>query len=93
MKVIAKISDSRYLCEVSHDEIEKSLDQYYGNMGKLSVGQELNLGQGYDFAVRIESACKKMSEAMAEFDRARATMTAYALAVSSANQTQEGERT
>lgn len=84
MKVIAKISESRYLCEVSHDELEKCLNQYYGNMSKLPVGGEVNLGQGYDFAVRIESACKKMAEAMAEFERARATMTAYALAVAAA---------
>lgn len=81
MKVIAKISESRYLCEVSHDELEKFLDQYYGKLSKLSVGGEVNLGQGYDFAARIENACKKMAEAMEEFDRARNTMTAYALAI------------
>ncbi len=81
MKVIAKISEKQYLCEVSHDELEKSLNQYYGNMRSLTVGQEMDLGQGYNFAARIESACKKMAEAMAEFDRARTTMTAYALAI------------
>lgn len=90
MKVIAKISESRYLCEVSHDELEKFLDRYYGKLSKLVVGEEVHLGQGYDFAARIESACKKMAEAMKEFDQARNTMTAYALAISARGD--EGER-
>ncbi|MDR7094131.1 hypothetical protein [Hydrogenophaga laconesensis] len=91
MKVIAKISEGRYMCEVSHEELEKCLDKYYGNMGKLSVGDSLNLGQGYDFAVRIESACKKMAEAVEGFDHARSTMTAYALAVADRSSGKGGE--
>jgi len=81
VKVIAKASDSKYICEVSHEELEKFLGQYYGNMRRLEVGQELNLGQGYDFAGRIESACKSMTDAMTQFDRARKTMTDFAVAV------------
>ena len=81
MKVIAKASESKYLCEVSHDELEKFLNQYYGKLGKLSVGQEVDLGQGYNFASRIEAACKDMADAMKAFDAARQTMTAYAVAV------------
>lgn len=84
MKVIAKASESRYLCEVSHDELEKFMGMYYGKLVKLSVGEEVNLGQGYDFSSRIESACKSMAESMKEFDRARSVMTAYALAIASA---------
>jgi hypothetical protein len=81
MKVIAKANESTYLCEVSHEELEKFLNQYYGNLSKLSVGQEVNLGQGYDFAVRIESACKSMAQASKEFGRAQSVMTSYAIAV------------
>ena len=81
MKVIAKSNDSTYICEVSHTELEKFLDQYYGRMQKLSVGQEINLGQGHDFAARIESACKSMVEASRAFERAQSLMTDYALAV------------
>lgn len=81
MKVIAKSSESKYICEVSHEELEKFLDQYYGKLRKLDVGHELNLGQGYDFSARIESACKSMADAMREFDRARKTMTDFAVAV------------
>lgn len=85
MKVIAKISEDKYICEVSHVELEKFMDKYYGNMQKLSVGHELNLGQGYDFSARIESACKAMSDAMRTFDSARSLMTAFALAVANSN--------
>jgi hypothetical protein len=81
MKVIAKANDSTYLCEVSHDELEKFLNQYYGKQPKLSVGDSVNLGQGYDFAVRIETACRNMTEAMLAFDDARKVMTSYAVAV------------
>jgi len=81
MKVIAKANDSKYICEVSHDELEKFLNQYYGKLDKLSVGQEVNLGQGYDFSARIEQACKNMTEAMRSFDSARKTMTDFAVAV------------
>ena len=81
MKVIAKVSESRYLCEVSHDELEKFFNKYYGNLPKLNVGQEVDLGQGYNFAARIESACKSMIDASKEFGRAQSVMTDYAMAI------------
>ena len=84
MKVIAKANDSTYLCEVSHTELEKFLNQYYGKQPKLSVGDSVNLGQGYDFAGRIESACNRMAEAMKAFEEARQVMTSYAVAVANA---------
>lgn len=85
MKVIAKANDSKYICEVSHEELEKFMNQYYGNLEKLSVGQEVNLGQGHNFAVRIEDACRKMSEAMKAFDDARKVMTSYAVVIANGN--------
>jgi hypothetical protein len=81
MKVIAKANDSTYICEVSHTELEKFMDKFYGNMSKLAVGDELNLGQGYDFSTRIESACKSMVEASKQFGSAQKVMTDYALAI------------
>jgi len=89
MKVIAKASDSKYICEVSHDELEKFMNQYYGKLGKLSVGQDVNLGQGYDFSARIEQACKQMAEAVRAFDAARSVMTAYALAIAGSDTTHQ----
>ena len=83
MKVIAKANESTYICEVSHDELEKFLNQYYGKRAKLSVGESVNLGQGHDFAGRIESAYNRMEEAMKAFDDARKVMTSYAVAVAS----------
>ena len=81
MKVIAKADSSTYLCEVSHSELEKFFNQYYGKMKQLNVGEQVNLGQGYDFSARIEDACKKMSEAMRGFESARSVMTAFAVAI------------
>lgn len=83
MKVIAKAHETTYICEVSHSELEKFMNLYYGKMNKLVVGQEVNLGQGYDFSERIEAACKTMNSAMTEFDRAKTVMTAYAMAIAS----------
>lgn len=85
MKVIAKANESTYICEVSHTELEKFMNQYYGKLDKLSVGQTVNLGQGHDFSGRIESACKTMVEAMKAFEDARKVMTSYAVAVASGN--------
>lgn len=85
MKVIAKANDSKYICEVSHEELEKFMNQYYGKIEKLSVGQEVNLGQGHNFAVRIEDACRKMSDAMKAFDDARKVMTSYAVVIANGN--------
>jgi predicted component of type VI protein secretion system len=81
VKVIAKASDSKYICEVSHDELEKFMNQYYGNMKRLEVGDDVNLGQGYDFSSRIEQVCKNMAESMRSFDSARKTMTDFAVAI------------
>ena len=49
MKVIAKISHDKYVCEVSHGELEQFLNKYYGHLSKLNVGDEIELGKGYDF--------------------------------------------
>lgn len=84
MKVIAKASESEYLCTVSHSEIEKFMGKYYGDMTRLQVGQEVNLGLGHDFSGRIEQACKSMAQAMKDFESARSVMTAFAVAIAKA---------
>jgi hypothetical protein len=81
MKIIAKATDSRYICEVTHEELEKFFDQFYGKMSRLSVGQEVDLGVGYNFATRIESACKSMADASKAFGYAQSVMTDYAIAI------------
>ena len=59
MLIIGKISDRKYICEVTHTEIEKFMNLYYNDMGKLKVGDEVNLGKGYNFSVQIKYAMKK----------------------------------
>lgn len=58
MKVIGK-TDSGYICEVSHEEIEKHLNLYYGRLEKLKTGESISLGRGYDFASEIKLAFKE----------------------------------
>jgi len=61
MKVLGEAKDG-YICEVSHEEIEKFLDLYYGKRSRLKVGEELDLGTGYDWANRISSALHQTQE-------------------------------
>ena len=52
MKVLGTSKNSStYICEVSHSELEKFMDQYYGNkkLKEMKAGDEVNLGEGYDF--------------------------------------------
>ena len=65
MKVIGAISDGHYICEVTHTEIEKFMNLYYNNMKKLKVGDEVNLGEGYNFSVQIKDAMKKTEDFIA----------------------------
>lgn len=56
MKVLAVKKDSSYLCEVSHTELEKFFNQFYGNLERLKEGQQIDLSKGYDFASEIKQA-------------------------------------
>jgi hypothetical protein len=52
MKIIGTTQgsgDGEYIAIVSHSEIEKFFDLYYGKQPRLKVGDEINLGKGYDF--------------------------------------------
>lgn len=59
MKVIGKVGDSAYICQISHNEIERFMDLYYGKMDKLSIGEEVDLGKGRDFFKSTMEALKK----------------------------------
>ena len=58
-KVIAKITDEKYLIEVNHSELEKYLDLYYNNMKRLKVGEEVDLSKGYDWYHKTQDALKQ----------------------------------
>jgi len=59
MKVIGKSSDSSYLCEIDHSEIEKYLGTFYGKTKPLRIGQEVDLGLGYDYRGEMRDALDK----------------------------------
>lgn len=87
MKVIAKNADG-YICQVSHTELEKLTDKYYGKLDRLSEGAEMNLGAGYDFRDDIRRACTDMVGATKQFECSQKSMLAFALMVS---QIKDGE--
>jgi len=51
--------ETKYICEISHSELEKFLNQYYDKLKKLAPGDTVDLGKGYDFLKDIESAIKE----------------------------------
>ncbi|OHD24889.1 MAG: hypothetical protein A2Y38_16285 [Spirochaetes bacterium GWB1_59_5] len=59
MKIIAHIEDETFVCSVTKKEIEQFLNLYYNKMGKLKVGDEVDLGQGYKFHQEAIDAMKK----------------------------------
>jgi hypothetical protein len=83
MKVLGIVSHKKYLVEVEHTELEKLTGNYaYAkSLKELKVGDEMNLGTGYNFTSDIQSACKAMSGAMESFEKAQSTMRSFALMV------------
>ena len=81
MKVIGKADRDTYLVEVSHTELEKVADKYYGKLPELRVGQEFNIGAGYDFRRDIQSACRGMVDASKSFGTARESLMRFAVMV------------
>jgi hypothetical protein len=59
MKVIGIVDHEHYLMQVSHSEIEKHLNLYYDKLKKLKVGDEVDLGKGYDFERQIRESMSK----------------------------------
>lgn len=91
MKVLGIVGSRRYLVEVDHSEIEKALGKYLGNLHELKVGDNLNLGEAYDYSAQISSVCKSMEDTMRSFSQAQATMHRFAQMVSQTDaQKQEG---
>lgn len=78
MKIIGKVDHDTYLAEVTHTELEKLANKYYGRMDRLEVGEQVNLGAGYDFRKDITDACRSMVEAMGRFERARDSLLGFA---------------
>ena len=68
MKVIGVVPEkygvTDYICQLSHTEIEKFLNLYYGKdrLTALKVGDEVDLSKGYDFYNDSMNAMKKTDE-------------------------------
>lgn len=65
MKIIGITSENyskQYICTVDHSELEKFLGLYYDKLKKLSPGDEVDLGKGYNYASEIKDAMKKTRE-------------------------------
>lgn len=54
--------DKKYICEVSHEELEKFMNLYYGKMAVLRAGEEIDLSKGHDFASDAKIALRKTEE-------------------------------
>ena len=62
MKIIGTGSGDTYICEVSHTEIEKFLNLYYGKMKHMKPGDDVDLGKGYQFHHDTMNALRKTDE-------------------------------
>jgi len=85
MKILARVGNG-YIAQVSHVELEKVLDRYYGKLQQLEPQEEINLGQGYDFRSDIKQVCEKMIEAEKSFGQARQTLYNFAQAMTMMNE-------
>jgi hypothetical protein len=70
VKVIGIKDRDTYICEVTHTELEKVFNKYYGNMPHLESGGEVDLGMAYNFDSSIRSVCQGMNNAMVAFEHA-----------------------
>jgi len=70
MKVIGKTGlRGEAICVVNHTELEKFMNLYYGKMDPLEVGDEIDLGKGYDFAADSATALQKTQAFIAANDK------------------------
>jgi len=62
MKILGKSGDEydkKYICEISHSEIEKFLHLYYNKMDEPKTGDKIDLGDGYDYYSKTKSALEE----------------------------------
>lgn len=78
MRIIGRQSGGDYIATISHTEIEKLAEKYYGKLPALKEGEVFDLGRGYDFRNDIRSACSGMEKAMSQFASAQATLLMFA---------------
>lgn len=70
---------TKYICEISADEIAKIFDKsFYRHEGeefkKFKLGQEINLGQGFDFREQLKRLLESFESSHTKFTEANKTM-------------------
>lgn len=81
MKIIGEAGPGHYVAIVSHDEIEKVFNKFYGKLPRIKVGEHIQLSLGYNYRGEIKDACQSMQDSMKAFERARATLQQFAVMV------------
>lgn len=83
MKILATADSETIIAEVTRTEIKHVFNNYGGKREvELKPGMVIDLSAGYRFTNDIQYACQQMREAMVRFEKARATMMAFAVMVS-----------
>jgi len=66
MEVIGEIDRDEFICKVSKHEIEKFMNLYYNKMPAMKVGDSIDLGAGYDFAMQARDAMQATNKFIEE---------------------------
>lgn len=85
MKIIGKKNSDVLICEISKDEIFTVFNHsscYSCDdaklVGKMEVGNEIDLSTGYKFSKDITAACESLQKSHKNFLRANDSMLAFA---------------
>ena len=81
MKIIGEAGPRHYVAIVSHDELEKVFNKFYGGLPPIKVGEHVELSLGYNYRGEIRDACQSMQDSMKAFEKARATLQQFAAMV------------
>ena len=81
MKVIGTANDNNYIVSVSHSELEKCFAKYYNKLERLKIGEEIDLGMGYDYHSKIVEVCSGMVEATKRFEASQKATLAMSRAI------------
>lgn len=61
MEVIGTTSND-YICVINHSELEKFTNTYFNKMKRLKIGDKIDLGAGYNFMSKTQSALRATDE-------------------------------
>jgi len=62
MKIVARINENDFICELNAYELQKFMGNYYSTHHGLKVGEVINLGKGYDHMVKISESLSAMEK-------------------------------